>query len=343
MSDQEKELQVEVIDLKEDETSSRPLEQILQRTKRERDLLEMSKADRDAIWTYAVTAVKGGFAGRHPNVESAYCAIVYGLEVGLTINQALQNVFVVNGRAALEVEAKAALVVSHRFFPPRTGIRNEEDQDNAVAWCEVQRDGIEYKREFSMREAREAGLLQKKGDVWKAYWRDMLRWRAMDRAIDEAFPDIVKGLASVEIMRDVREDVLAQDLREVDPDEIRKAMATKAKPRKKRKKEEVPPERREEPKSWEEVTPPETGEPGGPVLQGITPAGHLPGDEAEGEEAGEDVDELWLQWRQAIVGMSERRKSEIKQYVVGGGVFCKQIGASKLREAIEMAKAGRAK
>lgn len=325
------------------------LDRIVQRT-RERDLLSLPEEERKGLWNYAQLAVKGGFSGRHKSAESAYCAILYGLECGLSINQALQNVYVVNGRASMEVKSKCAIIAARGHRPPRAAIVGSEGKEKAVAKC--WREGEEYVAEFTIEQAKAAGLTGK--DSWKFYWRDMLRWRALDRAIEEAFPDLTKGMGSAEIMRDVNTDILMRDMQDVDPEKVREAMQAKApepeKPKKKRgrprkketKEEHVERVKEETGLSDENLTAPEMAK----VSQ---PGDHLPGDEPEAErEPGADDDEvdnewLWAEWKKASENLSGSQIRKIKAQVLQGEdkLFISQdLTAEQIELAVKLAKEG---
>jgi hypothetical protein len=53
--------------------------------------------------------------------------------------------------------------------------------------------GFEYTVEFSMADAKRAGLI-KPGGGWESYPANMLRWRAIGFCADVVFPDLIGGL-----------------------------------------------------------------------------------------------------------------------------------------------------
>jgi len=151
-------------------------------------------------------------------------AIGAGLELGITPFQAVQNIAVINGRATLYGDMLLAVVLSHTFVDS-TGRRissveyfQEADPGEIgktnVAWCVVKRRGWpkEVKREFSIEDARKAGLLEKSGP-WKQYPHRMLMFRARSWALRDSCPDILKGVAlreEVEGFIDVPGEVIPQ-------------------------------------------------------------------------------------------------------------------------------------
>lgn len=65
------------------------------------------------------------------------------------------------------------------------------------AFCRVKRRGMDsVERYFTLEQATAAGLMSK--DTWKKYPFDMLRYRARSRALKDAFPDILQGVAITE-------------------------------------------------------------------------------------------------------------------------------------------------
>jgi hypothetical protein len=74
--------------------------------------------------------------------------------------------------------------------------------DLATAVCEARRKGAEpVVRAFSVADAKKAGLWDKSGP-WKQYPFRMLQMRARGFAIRDAFPDLLRGIISVEEARD---------------------------------------------------------------------------------------------------------------------------------------------
>jgi len=134
-------------------------------------------------------------------------AMQMGHELGLKPNQAIQNIAVVNGRPMVWGDAALALVINN---PECGGVNEWIDGTikggDAVACCEVKRGDKVIRREFSVKQAIQAGLLGK--NVWAAYPERMLQMRARGFALRDSFPDVLKGIyIEGELLED--EDTLA--------------------------------------------------------------------------------------------------------------------------------------
>ena len=128
-------------------------------------------------------------------------AMQMGLEVGLQPLQALQNIAVINGRAAVWGDAMLALVKTHTSFE---WIDEKYNPTLKAAICTVKRKGQpEQVRQFSEDDAKKARLWEK--DIWKSYPQRMLQMRARAFALRDVFPDAIKGLAMAEEVQDIQE------------------------------------------------------------------------------------------------------------------------------------------
>lgn len=125
-------------------------------------------------------------------------AIQWGSELGLKPLQAVQNIAVINGRAALWGDAVIALV---RSSPLCEYITESDDGDTAT--CRVKRRGEDEEvRTFSMADARTAGLLGKQGP-WTQYPKRMRQMRARAFALRDVFPDVLRGMPIAEEVMDI--------------------------------------------------------------------------------------------------------------------------------------------
>lgn len=116
---------------------------------------------------------------------------------------ALAGMVVIRNTVCIWGDLLPALVMKH----PRYGgmsVEYKGDGDTLVCECTIKRrgDGFvdEHTARFGMADAKAAGLLGK--DAWKGYARDMLRRRAVSRAVRFLFPDALCGLGSADEMTD---------------------------------------------------------------------------------------------------------------------------------------------
>ena len=139
------------------------------------------------------------YCGKPANI---FLAVQWGMEVGLAPLQALQNIAVINGKPSIYGDAALALVRASKSFEfIREIIENEGDK--AVAVCVIKRRGEpEHTVRFSMEDAKQAKLASKQGP-WVEYPKRMLQMRARGFAIRDIFPDVMRGLITLEEARDI--------------------------------------------------------------------------------------------------------------------------------------------
>lgn len=129
-------------------------------------------------------------------------AMQWGFEVGLKPLQALQGIAVINGRPSIWGDALLSLVLSSPVC--KDVIETYEGSgDDFKAVCIAQRHGRADKRaEFSIRDAKAAGLFGKQGP-WQQYRDRMLKQRARAFALRDQFADVIKGLSVAEESMDI--------------------------------------------------------------------------------------------------------------------------------------------
>lgn len=126
------------------------------------------------------------------NVPAVAATILTGRELGFAPMTALASLHSIKGKVGLSAEAMRALVLQagHEIVTTQStsqvcrmkGRRRDSTEWTEVAWTEA--------------DARQAGLLG--GSGWKNYPRQMLQARASAELCRLAFPDVIRGLASLE-------------------------------------------------------------------------------------------------------------------------------------------------
>jgi hypothetical protein len=110
----------------------------------------------------------------------------------------MQNIAVINGRPSLWGDALLALC---KASPVCEYILEECDGQVAVCTAKRRGDPAPVVREFSMEDAKRAGLAGKQGP-WTQYPKRMLQMRARGYCLRDAFPDVLKGMAVAEEEQD---------------------------------------------------------------------------------------------------------------------------------------------
>ena len=121
--------------------------------------------------------------------------ILYGQEIGLSAMQALQSIYVVNGRPTMSGQLWLAKV-------RQAGHRVELTADEKKATCTITRGdtGETHTETFTIEQAKAAKLDGK--DVWKQYPKRMLGWRAVSHCATVACPEVALGFELTEAVLD---------------------------------------------------------------------------------------------------------------------------------------------
>ena len=124
-------------------------------------------------------------------------AVQMGAELGLKPMQALQGIAVINGNPGIWGDAMWALILSHPDYEDST-------EEGTATQCTImlKRRG-QSKRvvTYSMEDAKKAGLSTKAGP-WQTAPKRMMQLRARAFACRDLFADALKGIKSVEELRD---------------------------------------------------------------------------------------------------------------------------------------------
>lgn len=131
-----------------------------------------------------------------------FIAMSMGFQLGLSIEQAIQDIAVINGRPCIWGDGFLAVVMKHPDFEDiiETPIKN----GNIITGfkCTIKRKNRAEKYAFfTLDDATKAGLLNKPGP-WKQYTARMLQMRARSFACRDAFPDALRGIKLAEEVQD---------------------------------------------------------------------------------------------------------------------------------------------
>lgn len=158
---------------------------------------------------FAELVVQSGFAPKGlDNKEAVAIAMQHGNELGLLPLQSLQSIGVINGRPGIYGDAALALVRASGLMESYTQkVEGEGDERKAVVTS--RRGGCEIISEFSVSDAKKAGLWGKQGP-WSQYPDRMLQFRARGFNLRDNFGDVLKGMATVEELNDMPKQVEAK-------------------------------------------------------------------------------------------------------------------------------------
>jgi hypothetical protein len=141
--------------------------------------------------------------------EDVLVAVQWGYELGLAPLQALQNIATINGKPSVYGDAAMALVQNSPVCEDVKEYFEGEGTSNPIAVCVAKRKNrTEVISKYSVEDAKRAGLWNKQGP-WTQYPKRMLQMRARGFALRDAFPDVLKGLITVEEAQDYSDDTAA--------------------------------------------------------------------------------------------------------------------------------------
>lgn len=165
--------------------------------------------DMDGLARFSKMVFDSGLAPRGFNNPAAIgIAVQHGLELGLAPLQALQSIAVINGKPGIYGDAALALVrCSGQLEWIKEEVRGGKSEDDCSAICTTKRVGDPEPKTstFSIKDAKRAGLWNKAGP-WTQYPQRMLMFRARTFNLRDNFPDILRGLTTVEELRDYPQD-----------------------------------------------------------------------------------------------------------------------------------------
>jgi hypothetical protein len=134
-----------------------------------------------------------------------FLVLQHGLALGLSPNQSINGIMVVNGRTSVWGDTALALVrKAEDFGGIEETLEGDPVSDDWTATCRIRRGDETIERTFSVREAKTAGLWNRDG-VWSKYPGRMLAMRARLFAIRDLYSDVLSGLTIVEEAREAEE------------------------------------------------------------------------------------------------------------------------------------------
>ena len=154
-------------------------------------------------------------------------AMECGLQLGIPMIQAIQDIAVINGKPVMWGDGLLAVVQGNRDYEWIKESFNGSSGDNLAAICIIKRRGHEERRvEFSVGDAKKASLWGKSGP-WSSYPKRMMQMRARGFCIRDLFSDALRGIKTEEEVMDYVEGEVKQQSNAV-LDLIKPVMATNA-------------------------------------------------------------------------------------------------------------------
>lgn len=160
--------------------------------------------DMEQAWRLAGIIAAANMAPKSYNRDqnAIMVGIMHGMEVGFTPMAALQSIAVINGMPSIWGDGMLAVVRASGLLEDFSESL-EGDGEGYAAICSCRRKGqpTMISRSFSVADAKKAKLWSKAGP-WQEYPRRMLQMRARSWALRDGFADVLRGMHSVEEVRD---------------------------------------------------------------------------------------------------------------------------------------------
>lgn len=168
----------------------------------------------DDVMRFARIVVTSGLAPKSFDTpEKVVIALVTGMELGISAMQSLQGLAVTNGRIGVMGDLALALCqASPDFEDYQEDWLGTEGADGWGCRITVKRKNQTPKvGQFTVQDAKKARLWEKRGKdgaptPWITYPQRMLRYRALGFVLRDAFPDVLKGVKTVEELQDYPEE-----------------------------------------------------------------------------------------------------------------------------------------
>lgn len=149
------------------------------------------------LYRMAQAFVQGGVAPQGSNPGGVMAAILKGRALGLDEITAVTQIMMIRGRTMMAGALILGLLkragIQYRFH--WTGEGNTRAA-HISSWdpSRGEKQGSWPEHAFSMADAARAGLVNKKGDTWKAWPDEMLLWRAVSKMGRQQYPEVCAGI-----------------------------------------------------------------------------------------------------------------------------------------------------
>lgn len=198
-------------------------QQEIQQLKNDLDKVQAEKASRleNSLYSpklfehYLSVAVQMSKSKMIPTIyqgkpDDIFVAMAYGYQLGFPIEQALQDIAVVNGRPCLWGDGLLAVVMTHPDFIKHTETPVfEKDSNECIGYnFTVFRKGHDPHTVMFTRKDAETAKLWSKPGAWATNPNRMMQLRARAFGLRDKFPDALRGIRQAEVERDEPNDFI---------------------------------------------------------------------------------------------------------------------------------------
>lgn len=152
-------------------------------------------------------------SGAFGSASEAQAAMVMlkAYELGFPMTAANEFLEVIDNRAQLKPLGAMAIMRAHPEIIRSVSVEDLTDEKGNYigARCTIERNEagrvVPYIKEFTLQDARTAGLVKEKGN-WEKYPKQMCQWRAVGFCADLACPDLLSGMTGLLKRAELMED-----------------------------------------------------------------------------------------------------------------------------------------
>lgn len=161
-------------------------------------------------YRFAEAVAKSGLAPKGLDTpEKVLVALQFGAEAGLAPMASIRSVVVINGMPSWKGDIALALVrQSGLLLSYERGYRGQGDDKTAFVTTHRKGDEKPWTTDFSVKDAKTAGLWGKQGP-WTNYPNRMLHYRALGFNLRDQFPEVLGGLPITEEADDIPTSIAA--------------------------------------------------------------------------------------------------------------------------------------
>lgn len=166
------------------------------------ELINSSEQLREPMAISEVFAESGMF----PDIKSkaqACVKVLAGKELGLSPFESMKNLYLINGKLAIQSNALASLIKMNKKYDYK--VETLTSEECKIRFFQIEGDKLKDigLSEFSIKDAAKAGIINK--DNWKNYPRNQLFARALSNGVRWFCPDAACGWHTSEEMENVYE------------------------------------------------------------------------------------------------------------------------------------------
>ena len=133
-------------------------------------------------------------SGMFPDIKSqaqAVVKILAGRELGLSAFESMKNIYLVNGKLAIQSNALASLIKTSKKYDYKVETLTEQECKINFVRIDKEKEELIGVSEFTFKDAAKAGIVNK--DSWKNYPKNMLFARALANGVRFYCPDAACG------------------------------------------------------------------------------------------------------------------------------------------------------